>query len=271
MIQGGYITLARNIIESDVFYKPPLYLKVWLFLLCKAYYSPNGCEGNGEVCVTADEIREACSYQKGYRKVLPTRDQIYQILRYFKANSGEDVNCGTTSGTESPMIEITRTTHYMRIKILKFEKYQDWDEYSHAKQCEKNVDLKSDTNSGQSDEATHEAPHEQNTCSNSPDNSLQLNTINNIYRSNFASFWEAYPKKVGKPKAEAAFKKLQVDDAVLAKMLDAIERQKQSDQWQEPKFIPHPTTWLNQRRWEDEDGQPEGGGLTKTADGTFKF
>lgn len=65
--------------------------------------------------------------------------------------------------------------------------------------------------------------------------------------------------------------KLQVDDVVLAKMLDAIERQKQSDQWQEPKFIPHPTTWLNQRRWEDEDGQPEGGGLTKTEDGTFKF
>ena len=37
-------------------------------------------------------------------------------------------------------------------------------------------------------------------------------------------------------------------------MLAAIEKQKQSAQWQDNggQFIPHPSTWLNQRRWEDE-------------------
>ena len=37
-------------------------------------------------------------------------------------------------------------------------------------------------------------------------------------------------------------------------MLAAIERQKQTAQWKENggQYIPHPATWLNGRRWEDE-------------------
>jgi hypothetical protein len=43
-------------------------------------------------------------------------------------------------------------------------------------------------------------------------------------------------------------------DAVLEQMLSAIARSKRTEQWQKDggKFIPMPTTWLNQRRWEDE-------------------
>jgi hypothetical protein len=37
-------------------------------------------------------------------------------------------------------------------------------------------------------------------------------------------------------------------------LLDAIEKHKQSAQWQKDggQYIPHPATWLNQQRWEDE-------------------
>ena len=37
-------------------------------------------------------------------------------------------------------------------------------------------------------------------------------------------------------------------------LLTAIEKQKESAQWSKDngQFIPHPTTWLNGRRWEDE-------------------
>jgi hypothetical protein len=37
-------------------------------------------------------------------------------------------------------------------------------------------------------------------------------------------------------------------------MVKAIEVQKKSEQWQRDngQYIPHPSTWLNQRRWEDE-------------------
>lgn len=68
----------------------------------------------------------------------------------------------------------------------------------------------------------------------------------------FQVFWSAYPKKVGKPAAEKAFARLKTDQAMLDLMLEAIAIQKRSRQWQDTQYIPHPTTWLNQRRWEDK-------------------
>ena len=70
----------------------------------------------------------------------------------------------------------------------------------------------------------------------------------------FARFWTAYPRKVSKETARKAFERLNPDDDLLAAMIEAIERQKLSPQWQENggQFIPHPATWLNGRRWEDE-------------------
>lgn len=70
----------------------------------------------------------------------------------------------------------------------------------------------------------------------------------------FTRFWTAYPRKVSKETARKAFERLNPDDDLLAAMIEAIERQKLSPQWQENggKFIPHPATWLHGRRWEDE-------------------
>ena len=68
----------------------------------------------------------------------------------------------------------------------------------------------------------------------------------------FDQFWSAYPRKVNKPGAQRAFAKINPDETLLEKMLSAIDRQKASSQWQEPQYIPHPATWLNGHRWEDE-------------------
>lgn len=69
--------------------------------------------------------------------------------------------------------------------------------------------------------------------------------------TDFDRFWEAYPRKVGKVKAQAAFQKVTVPVDVL---LSAIAEQKKSPQWQKDsgQFIPHPATWLNGKRWEDQ-------------------
>lgn len=68
----------------------------------------------------------------------------------------------------------------------------------------------------------------------------------------FARFWEAYPEKVGKRAAEAAFAKAvrRIEGDPLAAMLPAIDRAKQSRKWREG-IIPNPATWLNQDRWLD--------------------
>ena len=70
----------------------------------------------------------------------------------------------------------------------------------------------------------------------------------------FEIFWKAYPKHINRKAAEKAFEKLKPDDDLLQTMLDAIEKQKQTSQWQESggQFIPYPASWLNGRRWEDE-------------------
>lgn len=70
----------------------------------------------------------------------------------------------------------------------------------------------------------------------------------------FAQFWDMYPKKKDKQSAEKAFKKLNPDEALLKTMLNAIEEQKKSAEWQKDngQYIPHPSTWLNGHRWEDE-------------------
>ena len=67
----------------------------------------------------------------------------------------------------------------------------------------------------------------------------------------FEEFWEAYPKKVGKGEAVKKWAKLKPP---LEKVLSTLEWQKASDQWSKDngQFIPNPTTWINQCRWEDE-------------------
>lgn len=71
-------------------------------------------------------------------------------------------------------------------------------------------------------------------------------------RDSFEVWWKAYPRKVGKIKAQKSYSKaLKLTTAEV--MLKAVENQKQSDQWQrdDGRYIPHPATWLNQGRWDD--------------------
>jgi len=78
--------------------------------------------------------------------------------------------------------------------------------------------------------------------------------IENEYECNkarwFESFWEAYPRKVGKQKAWEAFQAVQ---AAPERLLYALTQQKRWEQWQREggRFIPNPATWLSEGRWED--------------------
>ncbi len=74
------------------------------------------------------------------------------------------------------------------------------------------------------------------------------------YCSDFLEFWKCYPKKTGKGKAYQVWKKLKNPKTTLLKIKAALVWQKKLDQWSKDngQFIPYPTTYLNQRRWEDE-------------------
>lgn len=71
----------------------------------------------------------------------------------------------------------------------------------------------------------------------------------------FQTFWEAYPRKVGKPAALRAWKKIKANE--VEAILKAIVLWQRSEQWQSEKYIPHPATFLNQERWKDQPPKKE--------------
>lgn len=68
------------------------------------------------------------------------------------------------------------------------------------------------------------------------------------YSDDFLSFWSAYPEKSGKGDAWKSWQKLKPPVGLV---LTALLWQVKSKKWVEG-FIPNPSTYLNQRRWEDE-------------------
>ena len=76
----------------------------------------------------------------------------------------------------------------------------------------------------------------------------------NTTTDRFEVFWTAYPKKIGKDKCRRWFASHKITDTLLDNMLNALDTQKRSSQWSKDdgQFIPHPYTWLNQGRWQDE-------------------
>lgn len=86
-----------------------------------------------------------------------------------------------------------------------------------------------------------------------PDTDTDKDKEEPIY-AHFDAFWNAYPRKKDKAKAMQAWQKIKKEPDVLEKILSALEWQGRSDDWTKDggKFIPHPSTYLNGRRWEDE-------------------
>ena len=70
----------------------------------------------------------------------------------------------------------------------------------------------------------------------------------------FDEFWKLYPRKVGKAAALKSWKKIKPTAELFERILTAVEAAKNSQQWQKDggQYIPHPATWLNQGRWDDE-------------------
>ena len=76
--------------------------------------------------------------------------------------------------------------------------------------------------------------------------------------SGFLEFWSRYPRKVGKRAALKAWNKARPDPQLIGKILTTVDQQKSSDQWRKDngEYIPHPATWLNEGRWDDEPPPP---------------
>jgi hypothetical protein len=71
-----------------------------------------------------------------------------------------------------------------------------------------------------------------------------------VIDSGFGTFWEIWPRKVAKRTAARAWAQA-ITRARAADILDAARRYAADPNLPEPKYIPHPATWLNGDRWLD--------------------
>ncbi|GEN87217.1 hypothetical protein [Oceanobacillus sojae] len=120
-IPGGYILLSRKVIESEIWDKPPLYLKVWIYILSKTQHSAYKNLKRGQVFISIPEIIEACSYKVGFRIEKPTKKQIFGIIDWLR-NPYEGNHEGNNEG---PMIVTTKVTHGMVVEVCNYNVYQD--------------------------------------------------------------------------------------------------------------------------------------------------
>jgi len=96
-----------------------------------------------------------------------------------------------------------------------------------------------------------------------PDNGLKISTYHSQYSNTntkekpkrvpspgFDTFWEAYPRHVGKMEARKAWVKKLAEEH-LGEILAGLASWKKTNQWQDREYIPYPATFLNAERWKE--------------------
>ena len=75
-----------------------------------------------------------------------------------------------------------------------------------------------------------------------------------LVEQQFELFWQLYPRKAGKKTAKKIWARMKPNETLFLAIITAIHTANQY--WAAngtlQKHIPHPSTWLNEERWEDE-------------------
>ena len=119
---------------------------------------------------------------------------------------------------------------------------------------------KSSMQTGKKCEADTKKVPPNNTYSNSLNNtgkSISRKRDKNVVSPGFTEFWNVYPRHVAKQNAMKAWAKIGADDSqALTDTIIADVNRRLESEWRgkDMQYIPHPATYLNGRRWEDETG-----------------
>ena len=95
-------------------------------------------------------------------------------------------------------------------------------------------------------------PIQENCGDNSTINTTINTTVNSI--GDFDAFWKFYPRKASKDAARKAWNKLNPDQNIMKMIGDNVRERVEKGEWRKDNqsFILHASTYLNQKRWEDE-------------------
>ena len=213
MKNQGWIKLHRQILENPICEKPN-YLAVWIYLLAKANHSDKYVIWNNKKTLI----------KKG-----SFIGSISKISKQFKLSTGTVSNILNYLISEK-MIEKHSTRKFTLFTILNWEVYQS------------EVEKKTENNL-------------KTTCRQLETNKNVKNVKNDKkYICSFNKFWEMYPRKVGKKKAETIYNRKASSPLKEKNILEGLKGyiKKWATENTLKDYIPHPSTWLSQERWNDE-------------------
>ncbi len=108
-----------------------------------------------------------------------------------------------------------------------------------------------DTESETEAETDTETESETDTESEADKTPSRARRARSSYSTEFEEFWQAYPRRIGKAAAFKAFGRAAAKTPV-AEIMAGLGRFVDATMDTDMKFIPHPQTWLNQERWNDD-------------------
>lgn len=189
-IPGGYILISRKILNSNIMKKPPEYLKVWIYLLSKAYHSEKNNLKRGQGFTSIPELTQMLSYRVGYRVEKPSKKKVWGIIEWLR-NPNERDNEGNAI---EPMIVTMKATHGFIYTILKYDTYQDPENYE-------------GTSKSNNEGTTKEQRKERQGNNKYKNDKNDKNDKKKIYSAFFEEMWSLYPNKKGKAKISDSKKK----------------------------------------------------------------
>lgn len=83
------------------------------------------------------------------------------------------------------------------------------------------------------------------------ENTKTPRTLDQDTAAAFGRFWDLYPRRIGKQAALRAFHRASKQTPV-ATILAGVERLSTDPNLPPKQYIPHPATWINDGRWDDE-------------------
>lgn len=111
-ISGGYILLAKKMVGSEIMDKPPLYLKLWVWMLTQANFRPEKGLERGQFRTSIKEMQEAMTHYVGARKVVPTKRQIRDIYTYLSKVTPKGTRAVTSKVTGGLLVTISNYDEY---------------------------------------------------------------------------------------------------------------------------------------------------------------
>ena len=215
-MDNGFIFLHRAILDWD-WWDDHNTSRLFIYLLMRANHAPASWQGidikRGQVVTSIGKLSESVGLSP-----MQIRTSINKLKR--------------TSDITS-----TSTSKNTIISIVNYDNYQ-----GDNKHLNKPV-----TNEQQTDNKRITTNNNNNNKNNNNNN----NTSGVVFSKEFERFWKHYPKQIAKEKSFIAFQNVYDDIIDIETLILKTKKFAHDCRETEIKFIPYPTTWLNERRFND--------------------